>query len=610
MTRSSFQSYKDRLKPSVKGLSLGPLGLLKKNYLLLLILILAMVLRTYGLYLNPVGVTHDEIYDLINAKSIAMSGQGAPGMVAGIFTRSTSCVSTCVFGELVSYLLVPWMLITPLGLFWSKIPFAIASLGIVYFSYKLFVNLSGKRSIGILTALLLSINPWAIHFGRTAYENIFTFLFYMWGLYIFTKRQVSKLELGVGVAVIFLGFLSYMGAKPFFPFLMTFGLSFSLLRNKFHYFRYTLFLFLFSFILFGGYLYILKNSYAGLRLQEIQSSTSVQTFTENVDKQRQVALEIPVGRDIFINKYIEFTRYLLGRYLGVFSANYLFNTSEAHLDAFMISNQSLMYLLDFPFIVLGVIAIGSTPLVFFFLTLLIAITPISAVLNTVHNTYALRAGTLFPILVGLSAWGIYWTYSNLRTRLLKLFFILCLIFLYIISFIYFTVMYWYRTPFEKSSGWFFHERLLSKYILLSQEKNKQIVVLSKSPSDYMYMYAFYSGGYNSGEGVKKINAMLENRTYQFNNVIITDNCSILPKNIDTNTIYIIERGLKCEDIYSKALQISDPKDGGHNYKIFNDLVCSDINLNKYPYPRSINQFNVEDMSANEFCETWVSNPNS
>lgn len=608
MTRSFLPTYDNPLKSTNRNLLARLSELLKRNYLLILVIILAIVPRTYGLYLNPVGVTHDEIYDLINAKSIAMTGENVPGMVAGIFTRDTFCISTCVFGELISYLLVPWMLIAPLGLFWSKIPFVVASLGIVYFTYKLFVNLSGKKAVGILTALLLAINPWAIHFGRTTYENIFTFLFYIWGLYIFTKRQVSKIELGVGVIIIFLGFLSYMGAKPFLPFLITLGLGYSLLINKLKHLRFILILFILSFILFGSYLYILKNSYAGLRLQEIQSSTSLLTFTENVDKQRQVALEIPLGRDIFINKYIEFARYLLDRYLGVFSANYLFNTSEASLDAFMISKQSFMYLLDFPFIVLGVAAIGN-PLVFLFLTILVAITPISSVLNTIHNTYALRAGILFPILVGLSAWGIYWTHNSLKIRFLKILFVVCLIFLYLISFVYFAVMYWYRTPFEKSSGWFFHERLLSKYILLSQEKNKKIVVLSKSPSDYMYMYAFYSGEYNSGEGVKKINTMLENRAYEFKNITVTSDCLILPNEINTNTIYVIERGLECEDIYPKALQISDPKDGGHNYKIFNDLVCPDISLNKYPYPRSISQFDVEDMSRDQFCKIWISDPN-
>ena len=116
-----------------------PYVLRSPNYLWIIIILLALFLRLYGLNLNPVGLSHDdELHEIINAKSLALTGTHAPGRVAGIFTQNDQCPGNCVYGELGSYILIPWMWIFPLDIFWSKIPFVIVSLGIVFFTGKLF----------------------------------------------------------------------------------------------------------------------------------------------------------------------------------------------------------------------------------------------------------------------------------------------------------------------------------------------------------------------------------------------------------------------------------------------------------------------------------------
>src|SRR3989344_2140654 len=141
----------------------------------LLILILALFLRIYHLDLNPIGLNHDdELHEIINAKSIALTGTHAPGRVAGILTQNDECPGNCVYGELGSYLFIPWMLIFPLDMFWSKLPFVIASVLLVLFTGKLFKNLTGNTKVGLIVALTMALNPWSIHFGRTAYFTTFS----------------------------------------------------------------------------------------------------------------------------------------------------------------------------------------------------------------------------------------------------------------------------------------------------------------------------------------------------------------------------------------------------------------------------------------------------
>ena len=124
------------------------------NYLWILIILLALFLRIYGLDLNPVGLSHDdELHEILNAKSLALTGLHKPSTVAGIFTQNDQCPGNCVYGELGSYILIPWMRVFPLSLFWSKIPFVLASLGLVFFTGKLFENLSNNSDVQMLREL-------------------------------------------------------------------------------------------------------------------------------------------------------------------------------------------------------------------------------------------------------------------------------------------------------------------------------------------------------------------------------------------------------------------------------------------------------------------------
>ena len=154
------------------------------------ILLLAFFLRAYGLGLNPVGISHDdELNELLNAKSVALTGEPRPGFVAGILTTNDEClfVGDCVYGELGTYVQVLWMRTFPLSLVWSRIFFVIASVGLVYITGKLFENFSKSKAVGIATGFFVAINPWAIYYGRTAHTILFSHLFYILAAYFFYK---------------------------------------------------------------------------------------------------------------------------------------------------------------------------------------------------------------------------------------------------------------------------------------------------------------------------------------------------------------------------------------------------------------------------------------
>ena len=113
----------------------------KEKLATILVLLIALLLRFWRLDLNPVGLVHDEIHQLVNAKSIVLTGEGAAGTGAGVFQNEPYCDGNCVFGDLPTYLLVPFAFFKT-SFPWSKIPLILASVLMIFWFIKLFENLT------------------------------------------------------------------------------------------------------------------------------------------------------------------------------------------------------------------------------------------------------------------------------------------------------------------------------------------------------------------------------------------------------------------------------------------------------------------------------------
>lgn len=574
---------------------------------LLPIIILALLIRLLGLSLNPVGITNDEVHDLINAKSLAIIGHNTPGTVAGIFTKNGICDGNCIFGELASFILIPWMKFAPLGIIWSKIPFLIAAIGIVYFGAKLFENLTDKKSVGLVTGLLLAINPWAIHFGRTALENLFTFCFYLAGLYLFTKKKVSYGGLFLGLILFVLGFLSYLGAKPIFPFLIILVVAyrwfFDPQKNK----KQLISILILGITVFIAYCLILPKTMAGARLNETNDSTQLQLVTNTVNEERRISLEIPIFRNYLINKVSVKLKLYTEKYLEAFSFNNIFLRGDLIAnDIFIIPNSGYLYLIDFPFALLGLLYFfKKNKNKTFWLLLLLATTPVASVVSDVGTTFALRSGLLYPIITGLVAIGITNVYLEIKTKKI---FLISIIGLYIFSFGYFWVMYNYRLPMKNSAAWFFDERVLVKYLnLLEKEGNQQkILIVSRDPVDILYLYGFYTNKYSDSNFISKMNKAIFSGKYIVDNIETTREC---PKNIDKNILYFFDKNMDCVNEPNNLPRIVDPRDSGAKFFIPENKLCKDFELKKYIYPRKLKEFNISKMDREQFCKTWIAKPN-
>ena len=589
------------------------------KYWWIAILVFATILRLYGLGANPVGLSHDdEVQNLLNAKSLAVTGQPSGGTVTGVLSSVTECPGNCVYGELTSYILIPWMRLFPLDLFWSKIPFALASILIVYFTGKLFENLSKNKLLGIFVGFLVAINPWAIHLGRMAYENNFSYLFYILGAYFFTRPKFQKSNLTYGTLFSIFGFLFYFGTKPILPFIVLWGFLYNIVVYKKFVWK-TYFSIGFIFILFlGVYFFALTHSFAGRRLNEI-SIDKAYNIESIVNDQRRISLNAPVISSLFINKYTVKGQIYLEKLLEFFSPVYLYLKSTGGTDAYYISNHAYNYLIDLPLLVFGLLGLAANFAVAIFTLSLLVLSVGPAILRT-DTIFTFRSGLAYPILAGLSGWGVYYLYSKMEyfqktSKHFKKFplgkiFLAGTFALYGISLAYFLTMYWVRMPIEKSEGWYFHKRVITSYITQTRkDSSRRIIVITAQPPETINTYAFYSGEYENAENIIEINEAIRSRNYSYQNTYFTDSCNInLVKELSEGTTVFVESDANCNFQTPTSIKIANPRDAGGQYDIYGDTLCTDIPKNKYPYPRSLKDFQVEKMDKEQFCKTWITNP--
>lgn len=178
--------------------------------------------------------------------------------------------------------------------------------------------------------------------------------------------------------------------------------------------------------------------------------------------------------------------------------------------------------------------------------------------------------------------------------------------MYLISFFYFQIMYWYRLPFEKNTGWHFHERALVRYLDIYRNESQEKIYLSiNNPVDVMYNYAFYTGKYNNKEFARNFNEAIRGGKYEIEGMVFQKEC---PKVIDKNAVYIWERDLGCTEEPNMLPRISETRDGGARFFIPTEKICRKMELTSYPFPRKIEDFSVEKMDKETFCKNWISEP--
>ena len=164
---------------------------------LIIILLVAFLVRFINLN-NAPALNPDEAALGYNAYSLIKTGKDEHGISWPLHFKS--------FGDFKPggyvYLAIPFVKffgLTPLA---TRMPNLILSLLTILFLYKLILLLSKSNGLALLSAAVLSLSPWHIHFSRGAWESSAALSFVVIGTYFFFKSIEEKFLLNFSFFVV------------------------------------------------------------------------------------------------------------------------------------------------------------------------------------------------------------------------------------------------------------------------------------------------------------------------------------------------------------------------------------------------------------------------
>jgi len=572
-----------------------------KKITFLLLVVLSLFLRVLWLDKFPVGMTHDELNYIMNAKSVFNTGENIPWTSSALFSWGEKNFDV-VISELPSLIIAPWIGLTRLNQFNARIPYAIVSTFSVVFLFLILRDFLGEK-IAFWAGLTMALNPWSIHFGRTAFEVNFALLFYLVGIYFILKGHSWKMFYGF---LFFLaGFLSYLGAKLLFLPLILVVLFFKyyfLEKGKGEIKPYV---YLGALAFFIVLLYYLTFPFqpAGSRTGELLLFDTNSLSSVVNDERRQSISNAALG--LFSNKATVFAKRAANTYIEAFSTSFLFAKGETR-GAYSFWQHGPFYLIDFPLILLGMFGLFLLKRKVFWLTfLIIAVSPLVSSIAVVEQSYVIRSFPMFPFLAALAGIGIWCLKEEFRFGRLVVWPVMVLYLFSVASFLH---LYFYRYPVYASEGWFFSEKILSKYSKLAQADQKigKVYVITPEPKIVFEAYLFHSGLYEEKDEIGLINKKMKRKDFSIGKVSFVSSCpSEIDLEVKTNDILIADRRFNCGSEEGGDGAIASLADAGRIFIIKNDLVCRDINLDSYYVIRSTNELKMDEMSKDEFCKEWI-----
>lgn len=574
---------------------------IQNNLYIILIFILALILRTWWLNIFPVALTHDELEYVMQAKSLFYTGQGIPTTPPfGLFSLGQTYLSGNVLAELPSFLIIPF--VGPFGSsqFLAKLPYAIISSLTVVIIFLIFKTITGKRSLALLASLVLALNPWGIHFGRTNFEFTFSVFFYLVGIYIVIKAWGWKIL--YSLPFFLAGFLSYHGAKLlFFPLILVVS-SWRYLEGSKTIRKPLIILVLISILISVGYFLTLKYQPASARMGELISINDSATSNAVINERR---LSIPgIQQEVFLNKATYFLQEVTNTYLHNFSTEFLFITGE-NRGAYSFWVQGLFYYIDFPLIIFGLIGLYMVSKRGWFLVMaIIALSPLTSIMTSgTEKSYVIRSGLMFPWLAALSGIGIWYLLNQFKKYKFVIGGVILVVYLFSVA--NFLNLYFTRYPIYNSEGFFLSNKILSRYIDLTSLKSEQtpIIVAVTEPRILFEKFLFYNNRY-SRENASSINQKIASKDYSYKNVRFIDKCSQMQST--DNGILIYESKLGCGEKTQPVSRILSLADAGSLFIIKNDRLCGSYNLPRYPRINNIFEFDIYKLSETDFCKTWIS----
>lgn len=470
------------------------MNLIKKNLLtwiiLGIILVFSLFLRVYNLSSVPLGFHIDEASLGYNGYSLLLTGKDENNHKLPLYID--------MFGDQrpsgYHYLTVLPVKFLGLNEFTTRLPGAMfGSLTILSFFF-LAQTLFKQRLISLISAFLISTAPWSVVLSRASAETIVALFFIITGYAFFITGFKNKKPVYfiAGAIIAIASFFFYHSPRVFVPllFLCSIVYLYPLWKN----FKVslkinlTLSFLLLSFVSFA-LVFLIAGGVGRFTQVNIFKAPEVRlVMEEQIREDGSMGLSVPATR-IFHNKVINYANALISNYFDYFSGNFLF--IEGGLPVwYKVPSMGLIYLIEFPFIILGVFyllfskdKLHKLPLIW------LVLAPITASITVDDIPNVQRAIVLFPMLELIAAYG-FVHFAGKFTGFKYKTFVGIFALLIIFNFFYFLHQYFIQAQIHRN--WYRYEGFAKMMEIVKKDySNFDKIVVSKSFGGIYPLVLFY-----------------------------------------------------------------------------------------------------------------------
>lgn len=458
--------------------------------LFICIILIASFLRLYLLGSVPAGLSNDEVNTGYDAYSLLKTGKDQWGETLPLIFRG--------FGNypppLYRYLTVPFIGLFGLTPFALRLPSALLGIGSVVFMFFLAKKLFSKE-VGLLSAFLLAVSPWAIGMSRIALEPNLSLFLVIAGLFFYFYSSKKFLFPLIGIFLIALTMHTYAAYTLFAPMIVVFLLGYSFFTKQLSLKKTGIAILFFLFLFFSA-----KAGGATARFSQVglfHNITSI-GLINTLNDQRGACLSYMPSFICKIenNKIILFSNELVKNYLSHFSFEFLFISGTSTQQS-ILPERGLDYLLSAVLFLFGLLALfkETFPRKLVLLFLFTSIIPDAL---TASGNFT-RAYIMLPFLVLTEAIGGYTLYelaqkgrfAFFKKITLGAFSVICIAGIAIFSITYFT---YFRDYYSRFSQYGYES--VMKYIQAEHAKYQKVYITTRGNDAKQYVYYLFYTKYD------------------------------------------------------------------------------------------------------------------
>lgn len=447
--------------------------------LLIVILILAALLRLWGLAYNPPHLSSDEAALGYNAYSILKTGRDEHGEFLPIIFKS--------FGDwkpgLYVYLTIPFVAALGLTELAVRLPAAISGVVAILLVCLVAQRLFDNKRVGTLAAFFLAASPWHLQFTRGAWEAGVSLTLILAGVYFFLQAVDKKPRALILSAVFFaLTLWTYQGAK--LSTLIVIAILFLLFRERIFATPRRVFgaMFLGLIVAIPVVLSLAQGKVGRLEVYSIFSYRRPPEIVQEIVDQDNATVN-SWQYFLYHSEPLNFARGILGRWTNHYSGRFLFFDGDWANPRHASPNVGVLLLSDIVLLILGFVSLArakySQAMLFVALWFVLAPLPAALSRDSVHAVRSLNLVVPLSIVIAL---GVEKLLRNTSKKIVVVFAII-----YVANYLYYLDAYWVHAPKKNSQSWQYgYEQMVEKVSGL-QTKYSEIVI----KQDYTQPYIFF-----------------------------------------------------------------------------------------------------------------------